>query len=630
MTLIVSISYAQETLEYKRIKAKYAGEQVIKLNNSEQLDITLKEGKVHVNIESYLEKMYMDNTAGLFSEGSVDYSDFGKILKIEAGTLLPNNNKYKTVPVKDFTKSEKISNHVFYDGSKNISFLYPSLQKGAKSYLKLSKEITEPRLIPSYFFQENSQVVTSEYKVVVAKDVDIDFRLFNISDTAVSFNKTVNKNTTSYSWKINNVAKYKYEAGAPDFYYSTPHIAVWVKSYKFNGQVHNILNSLDDLYKWYYSHTKKVDDKYSTELRNIVDSLIKNETVEIEKVKKIYYWVQENIKYIAFEDGMAGFVPRSASQVCAKRYGDCKDMANIIKQMLSYAQINAHLTWIGSNSLPYTYKQLPTPSVANHMITTYINNGTYYFLDATGKKTPLEIPTDFIQGKDALISIDSNHYEIKKVTVVPFDATQLVDSVNIVIDQNTIYGSGNSLMTGYEHISLYLKLYGNTEDTLQILRDYYRKGNNKFLVTSNSISQLDERNLPVVVKYTFNIVDYVKRIDDEVYINMNLDKKYQHEDFDINRVLSFQKDNKELLKSTVTLKIPKGYSLQLLPKNSSYKNDFFGFDINYSSSKNTITLNKSIYINFLLLEKSNFAAWNDMIHQLNKVYQELVSLKQLK
>jgi hypothetical protein len=29
----------------------------------------------------------------------------------------------------------------------------------------------------------------------------------------------------------------------------------------------------------------------------------------MDKVKAIFYWVQNNIRYIAFEDGIAGFLP---------------------------------------------------------------------------------------------------------------------------------------------------------------------------------------------------------------------------------------------------------------------------------------------------------------------------------
>ena len=71
------------------------------------------------------------------------------------------------------------------------------------------------------------------------------------------------------------------------------------------------------------------------------------------KARRIYKWVQQNIKYVAFEDGMEGFIPRDASLVCSRRYGDCKDMASILTKMLQYSGVEACFVWIGTRSLPY-------------------------------------------------------------------------------------------------------------------------------------------------------------------------------------------------------------------------------------------------------------------------------------
>src|SRR5690606_29442469 len=86
-----------------------------------------------------------------------------------------------------------------------------------------------------------------------------------------------------------------------------------------------------------------------------------------EKIKSIYYWVQDNIKYIAFEDGISGFRPDAAQNVLVNRYGDCKGMANLTKEMLKVAGFDARLAWIGTNRIPYTY-ELPSLAVDNHMI----------------------------------------------------------------------------------------------------------------------------------------------------------------------------------------------------------------------------------------------------------------------
>ena len=44
--------------------------------------------------------------------------------------------------------------------------------------------------------------------------------------------------------------------------------------------------------------------------------------------------LQNNINYVAFEDGLGGFIPRGAASVCDKRYGDCKDKSLLLVTLL--------------------------------------------------------------------------------------------------------------------------------------------------------------------------------------------------------------------------------------------------------------------------------------------------------
>ena len=63
---------------------------------------------------------------------------------------------------------------------------------------------------------------------------------------------------------------------------------------------------------------------------------------EPEKVARIYYWVQDHVRYIAFENGLRGFIPHDAGRVYASRYGDCKDMANLLHEMLRMAGVKSY------------------------------------------------------------------------------------------------------------------------------------------------------------------------------------------------------------------------------------------------------------------------------------------------
>jgi hypothetical protein len=621
---------AQADLEYKRISTYFPGHPAVLIKNNEDVNIEVAEGKLHITSDTYIERMLVDNRAGMYSEESVDYSNLEKITKIEAGTFTPKKNKYVVTKIKEFITTDKISKTVFYDGHKNISFTYPSLDAGSKTYLKYTTNISEPHLFGSFFFQKNIPSVDAEFSITISNDIEIDWHLFNSPDSIVEFSKTTNKNNkTTYSWKAHHNPEYHMEEEAPGLRYSTPHIVAWVKSYKVNGQVYPYLLSPKDLYQWYYSITKHVNNEHSKELQFLADSLTTGLTNELDKVRKIYYWVQDNIKYIAVEDGMAGFVPRSGKTVCEKRYGDCKDMASIIYKMLSCAGIPSHLTWIGSRSLPYTYGETPSPAVDNHMITTYINNGVYYFLDATGECVPIDLPTAFIQGKEALIGFDSVKFEIRKVSEIAYDKNQLVDSVEISIDNNKINGKGVSYLSGFFHVSLAETISDKPKEATKMLRGFFRKGSNKFLIDSIHIDHLNERDKDLKISYEFNIEDYVRRNADDIYLNLNLDREFQNDNIEASRMLDIEKKYKQLLVTVVKIEIPKGYKVGYMPENAIFKNDLFGFEIQYQQTGKVITQTKKIMLNTLMIKKDDFGYWNKMVKELKKAYSEILILKKI-
>ncbi len=205
----------------------------------------------------------------------------------------------------------------------------------------------------------------------------------------------------------------------------------------------NVISNLDDLYKWYYTFVEGLNKEQSPELEAIVKKIKSESTSEIDLVKNVFYWVQTNIQYIAFEQGMRGLIPHSGNYICEKRYGDCKDMANLIVNMLQLADVKAYHTWIGTRDLPYRYTEVPTPIVDNHMIATYISpDGKYYFLDATSDYTPFGFPSSMIQGKEALIGLDAKRYEVKEVLVLEKEKNQIFDSVTVKMENNQLVGTG--------------------------------------------------------------------------------------------------------------------------------------------------------------------------------------------
>ena len=97
-----------------------------------------------------------------------------------------------------------------------------------------------------------------------------------------------------------------HEENSPGPTYIYPHLLVMCKSATVGGQSFKYFGHVADQYDWYRSLVKNVDS--NNEVINAkAKELTAGLSTDIDKIKAIFYYVQDNIRYIAFEDGMAGF-----------------------------------------------------------------------------------------------------------------------------------------------------------------------------------------------------------------------------------------------------------------------------------------------------------------------------------
>jgi len=141
---------------------------------------------------------------------------------------------------------------------------------------------------------------------------------------------------------------------------------------------------------------------------------------------------KDNIKYIAFEDGIAGFKPEDAHTVLYNRYGDCKGMSNLLKEMLEIAGFDARLTWVGTRRIPYDYS-IPSLAVDNHMVCSVMLADTSLVLDATEPFQHIDYVGERLQGRQVLIE-DGSSYIIKKLAVENININLVEEQIDFEID----------------------------------------------------------------------------------------------------------------------------------------------------------------------------------------------------
>ncbi len=620
-----------QSAEYKLFKNQYPNSHSIRLNQEIHFDITLEDGDIKIVQEVLEEDMYLDDAAIMNSKRSLSFSTFFEINTIEASTYIFDKGKYREVEVKDFKEKDELDQS-FYDDTKTINFILPNLKKGAKSKVYYLKTIKDPRFLNAFYFGDFYPIKNNKVSITVSNNINLEFKEFNLEGVDIVFNKEVKRKTTEYTWNLKNSPEYSYEEHTPSYRKILPHIVPVISSYTSNGEEIENLNDVLGLYKWYYSLVENVNNKEpSQELIDIVDTLTRDKKTELEKVKSIFYWVQQNIKYVAFEYALGGFIPREANDVFNKKYGDCKDNSSILAEMLKIANIKGHLTWIGTREIPYKYNDLPTPAVDNHMILAYQNEGETYFLDATGRYIPFGFPTAFIQGKEALVENGEDDFKIINVPIIEAESNAFIDTTNISIKNDKVIGSSKSYLSGYLKIDFYhvLEELNSSEKLKEFYNQEFLKGNNSFLIQDLSEENKFHYDKDMIINYDFEISDLSKRYKDEIYINLNLNKVLSKLRIEEDRTYELEYDYKSFYSYTNKLSIPEGYAISHMPEGGNISNKYMSFSINYELENNELIYTHSVKLDFLTLDLQQQKKVRDFIKKAEKLYKEIIVLKKI-
>jgi len=623
-------AFGQLSSDYNKYKTTYPNAQSVRLMQETVLNIGFEKGEFIISQESFEEDLYLYESAKYDAKQSLSYSTFYTLDDIEASSFVLKDNKYEELKVSDFNEKDELDGS-FHDDVKSVNFIFPSLGEGSKTRLKYSQTIKNPRFLSAFYFKGFQPIENNKLTIVADKNVNLRFQEFNMDGVAVEFTEKKGRKQNTYSWQIKNADEVTYESRAPDYKNILPHIIPIIVSYEQDGQTVSLLDDVSDLYKWYFSLVENLNGEPAPkELVQLVDELTAGKENEFEKVRAIYYWAQENVKYIAFEYALGGFVPREANEVFHKKYGDCKDNSSLLLKMLDIAGIKGNLTWIGTRSIPYSYDDVPTPSVDNHMILHYEYEGKSYFLDATGRFNPLELPTSFIQGKEALVAMGRDSFMIKKVPIIDPSKNGYKDKAVLELHGNDIKGKATSELSGYGKIDFFYSMEKNESETerIELYNKVFRKGDNSFLIGKYEETNMYSYDDNLVVDYDFTIPNYAKTLGDEIYVNMNLNKDViANIKTDEDRKAPYEHKYLDTVAYEYLLQIPEGYAVDYLPEGIEVSSPYFDCVITYSQTGNQITYKQHFKLYELIFDTEAQKVVNQLVEKIGRQYKEVVVLK---
>lgn len=495
--------------------------------------------------------------------------------------------------------------------------------------VQVIKEYTDPKFLTDVQFRRPFPCESRIIEFVVPAWIDMEIIEMNFDQMEISRTEVKKGGNNIITFTANKIDNRIDEGGSPGPTYYEPHIVLVFKGYKSYGngepELVPFLSSTDDLYKWYSSLVEV--EELTDEMKEKVEQLTKGKTTDEEKAKAIFYWVQDNVRYIAFEDGIMGFKPEDADDVFEQKYGDCKGMANLTKTLLKEVGLDARLTWIGTNrkSPAYNYS-IPNLAVDNHMICTVIIDGERYFLDGTEKFIGLGEYAARIQGRPVLIE-DGDNYIIDTVPYTGNVRNETKYNRNLRIDKDKLIGTCDFSVSGEEKVTL-LNIFSmvGTNSKKELVNFYLTTDDKDVTITKLQEPGEIDRDKSLDFQFDFEGKNMFLEVGNEIFLNMEFDRDYGESDGRTDRETDIQLEYEFNVNNLTVLDVPAGYTVNHLPPDVDIDTEWFSMKLKYTVKDGKVSYKKTLIAKQRIFPKEMLQQWNDAIVKLRDSYNDHVVL----
>ncbi len=439
-------------------------------------------------------------------------------------------------------------------------------------------------LLPQWSPVINSKTSVQQSKFIVETPLDYELRYkqFNITKEPL---KTVTKKI-NYTWELSNYKAVELVILAPDFIEMVPNIMLAPSKFSISGYTGN-MSSWKELGKFQTVLNKGRDvlpDNIKAKIHELTDKL----KTEEEKVKTIYQYLQSNTRYISIQLGIGGWQPLPASFVGEKKYGDCKALSNFMVSLLKEINIKANYVIInsGKNVSVGLFEDFPC-KYSNHIVTCVPLKNDTIWLECTSQTSSAGYMGTSTGNRKALMITDSGGVVVNTPKFIA-SQNKSVRNVSATIDETgTLKLNAASKLTGTEQETEHSLLTDVTqEQRLEYLNKLYdlptyTVDKIEYKETQGRIPQIDE-SLVITAPAFANITG--KRM----FLQPNLFNKESKLPNNKPRIFDIVYRVSYINIDSIEIKIPVGYTIEMMPKNIALDNKFGKYKIDYSYINETI------------------------------------------
>ena len=591
--------------------AQQTEDNLIISSGTDSYEYTLRGGQIVLLKQSYT--VYECIKKPETSQVAEMYNDFSEIRKATIKGIKGSDIRYRMHQQEEF----------FFNDAKVCLFYLPFAKKGEQATVSFEKQLHRPSLFTFLHLGEELFVKERSIRFIIPEWLEVELIEKNFNDgISVKREQDTKNRQTIYTFLLQNQPAAKHEENMPGYSHLFPHLIIVPKRAMENSAETTYFNSHDRVYAW----CKEMADQSVSDTA-IIGEKAREITRECqndeERISRLYAWTQQNIRYIAFEQGLAGYIPDSAHEVLRKKYGDCKGMANLLKMFLCTLGFDARLAWIGTKHIAQdTTITLPQ---FNHMICALSQDGRFYFLDPTANYMALGEHHENIQGQMVMVENGDSYIRTRVESVSP---RQNIDSLygEYRLNDDGLAGRVQMVFTGESKQAILSNIHALKRPMQEkVIKQFLEKEHVQDKVSDILIS---ETGKSVEIHYTEQRKSCIQTLGEELYINMDARKDYAQALLDTaKRKNDYLFPFREVTIREEYLVIPEGYQVKFLPPELRVETPNYLIHIAYLMEEGRVKYRKEIILSDPWLKKSSFDQWNADLATLRRHYNEFIVLK---
>jgi len=453
-------------------------------------------------------------------------------------------------------------------------------------------------------------VEKSSYQFLQAPNDEV--RIYNVNYTKPPEVLQYEKQKSLY-WEIMDVKAIKKEPFAPNPETYFPSIKIAPVNFSY----YNLKGSYADwqgLGKITYDYLLKDRQAISPETIGFIKDLVKDETSDRTKAKKIYEYFQKKTRYISVQIGIGGFQPIKASEVDKLGYGDCKALVNYMQSLLNVVGIESYYCVVEAGD----EKTDLIPSFAsmeqgNHVILCLPLQGDTTWLECTSQDAPFGYLGSFTDDRWVLACTKDGGKLMKTPKFDTANSKQIRTAKMSLSKNGSVEGLVNTTFDGSQfdnHAYLLTKSVAEREKSLKYIYDI----NN---IEFKEISLSANKDIPLFTeKLGISIDKYGHANSDKLQLTPNLFNTKRNIPSSRNRTLPFELKRGYTDVDSITFVLGEGIIPIVIPKLMKTETKFGTYEAEIKMQNGQLLYSRKLIMKDGVFNASDYEAFESFVSEI--------------